>query len=268
MNSRRLLLPVAGLGLLSLAAWHLRQSPPLCLACLPMPPLSALFSPSPALPYAPPPAPADWDAWPVEQRLQDIGQRVRPVLHEQLRQRGIPPGCPVYLRGFKAKRQLELWLQAGQGEWRLWRTYPIAAASGRLGPKEREGDYQVPEGFYSITHALLNPASRYHLAMNIGYPNEDDLRQQRTGSFIMIHGRQVSVGCLAMTDPVIEEIYLLVSEALENGQAAVPVHLFPFRLTEEALAQAADHPWLEFWRTRLQPAWQFFETQRQLPDSL
>ncbi|MCA1962869.1 MAG: hypothetical protein LDL31_02865 [Prosthecobacter sp.] len=97
--------------------------------------------------------------------------------------------------------------------------------------------------------------------MNIGYPNEQDRQLQRTGSFIMIHGGQVSVGCLAMTDPVIEEIYLLVAEALAKGHPEVPVQIFPFRLNEEALAQAVDHPWYDFWRDQLLPVWRDFEVK-------
>lgn len=224
-----------------------------------------LPAPKPLLPYPAPPAPEVWDTWTAAQRLADVTQRVQPRLNEELNKRSIPPGAHAYLRAFKEERVLELWLQTNEG-WKLWRTYTIAAASGQLGPKLREGDYQVPEGFYTVTTRHLNPASKYHLAFNIGYPNDYDQHHQRTGSFIMIHGREVSIGCLAMTDPAIEEIYLLVQAALGKGQPSVPVHLFPFRLTEERLQASASDPWEPFWRHELLPAWQHFESKHTVPE--
>jgi murein L,D-transpeptidase YafK len=193
-----------------------------------------------------------WDTWTAEQRLADVAQRVRPRLIQELTQRPLTLGAPVYLRAFKEERVLELWLQSSQG-WELWRSYPIAAASGRLGPKLREGDSQVPEGFYTVTARQMNPASKYHLAFNIGYPNEYDRHHQRTGSF-------------AMTDPAIEEIFLLVQVALEKGQPAVPAHFFPFHFTEEQLKSAAGDPSEAFWRDELLPAWQHFETRHEVPE--
>ncbi len=243
-----------------------RFSDATCTDCLPLPDLRFLMLPAPKipLPYPAPPAPGVWDAWTAEQRLADVTQRVKPSLIQELTRRSLTLGVPVYLRAFKKERVLELWLQSDEG-WELWRSYPIAAASGRLGPKLREGDYQVPEGFYTVTERQMNPASKYHLAFNIGYPNEYDRYHQRTGSFIMIHGRDVSIGCLAMTDPAIEEIYLLVQAAQEKGQTSVPVHIFPFRLNEEQLKSTTDDPSETFWRDELFPAWQRFEAKREVP---
>lgn len=256
----------AVLLLLGAVLWYAQRHSHLCQTCLPLPDLRSLFLPPPRmnLPYPPPPEAALWDSWPAAQRLADVNQRVRPWLMEELNKREMEIGQPVYLRAFKEERQLELWMRSATG-WQLWRTYPIAAASGYAGPKLREGDMQVPEGFYGITSRLVNPASSYHLALNIGYPNRYDLQHQRTGSFIMIHGRAASIGCLAMTDPVIEEIFLLVAAALDQGQAEVPVHLFPFRMTEEKLASTAGHPWQSFWRHELSPAWRYFEAHHEPP---
>lgn len=208
--------------------------------------------------YTMPPDASVWDGWCPELRLQNLDQRVKPRLIEALQAQGICYGAPVFLRAMKEERVLELWLKAG-AKWQIWRSYAIVAASGELGPKLREGDGQVPEGFYRVGAGQLNPASRYHLAMNLGYPNEYDRQNQRTGSYIMIHGRAVSVGCLAMTDSWIEEIYLLVSEAIAQGQLEVPVQVFPFRMNEVRLAQAKDHVWYEFWLADLWPAWRSFE---------
>jgi murein L,D-transpeptidase YafK len=125
----------------------------------------------------------------------------------------------------------------------------------------KEGDLQAPEGFYEVGIKQLNPMSRFHLSFNIGYPNAYDQHHGRTGSLIMVHGSNVSIGCFAMTDPVIEEIYLLVEAALKAGQVAVPVHVFPFRMTAERIAQAEAEgaAWLSFWRDELAPPYAAFE---------
>lgn len=131
-------------------------------------------------------------------------------------------GKPIFLRIIKDERELELWVQQAEG-WKLRRRYGIAAMSGTVGPKTREGDRQAPEGFYRVTREALNPRSRYFLAFNIGYPNRYDRELKRTGSNIMVHGSCVSVGCFAITDESIAELYTMVAEALHGGQAYVPV---------------------------------------------
>ena len=125
---------------------------------------------------------------------------------------------------------------------------------------------QAPEGFYAFGNSLLNPASRYHLAFNIGYPNAYDRHHQRTGSLIMVHGRRVSIGCFAMTDPVIEEIYLVIEAALNQGQPRIPVHVFPFRMTPERLDQARTDKdiHLDFW-LGLRAGYDAFETKKLPP---
>ncbi|MFQ5569343.1 MAG: murein L,D-transpeptidase family protein, partial [Rhodothermales bacterium] len=120
----------------------------------------------------------------------------------------------ITLLAMKEERQLELWARDAASAFTFIRSYPIRAASGDLGPKLREGDRQVPEGMYRIV--ALNPNSRYHLSMKLNYPNAFDLhhaeREGRTapGSDIFIHGKAVSIGCLAMGDPAIEELFVLV----------------------------------------------------------
>lgn len=168
-------------------------------------------------------------------------------VEERLAQAGFSQGQPLHLRIFKEESILEIWMERN-GRYELALTYPICAWSGRLGPKLREGDKQSPEGFYLVSSRQLKPDSSFHLALNIGFPNAFDTAQGRTGSFLMIHGACVSIGCYAMTDAGIEDIYQLTEQALLNGQAAVPVHIFPFRITDERLAAAAAEPWHAFWR--------------------
>jgi murein L,D-transpeptidase YafK len=131
---------------------------------------------------------------------------------------------------------LELYVRQN-GRFALKKTYQVCKMSGRVGPKLKSGDYQAPEGFYQVTARQLNPNSQYHLAFNVGYPNAFDRQNGRTGSAIMVHGDCVSIGCFAMTNKGIEEIYGYVAAAIKNGQREVPVHIFPFRMSESAIAR-------------------------------
>jgi len=215
------------------------------------------------LPYPAPPDAEKWRAMNPAGRLDNVRSRLLPGLPDELSARRLKLGLPAFIRIFKETRELELWLKGDDGRWKVFRDYPIATFSGTLGPKTREGDMQAPEGFYSLTPKQLNPASSYHLSFNVGYPNEYDLAHQRTGSLIMVHGDMVSVGCFAMTDPLIEEIYLVVEAAL-NNHAVVPVHIFPFRMTEARMQNAHGSPHLDFWQ-KLRPAFDCFETGRRVP---
>jgi len=98
-----------------------------------------------------------------------------------------------------------------------------------IGPKIREGDHQAPEGFYDITLEQMNPLSHEYLSFNIGFPNLFDRSLGRTGSFIMVHGGCRSIGCYAMTDEQMDEIYGLVTEAFRGGQDKVQLQAFSFR---------------------------------------
>jgi murein L,D-transpeptidase YafK len=123
---------------------------------------------------------------------------------------------------------------------------------------------QAPEGFYSITREQMNPDSKYHLAMNLGYPNAYDKSRRRTGQFLMIHGKCKSAGCYAMTDALIEEIYAIGRESFLGGHDSFQVHAFPFRMTRENMARHARHEALPFWRT-LKEGYDYFELTHQLP---
>ena len=173
-------------------------------------------------------------------------------------------GQPVFLRIFKEEGELEVWLRGAQS-YALFETYPICAWSGALGPKLKEGDGQSPEGFYFVPASALNPASRFHLSFNLGFPNAYDRAHGRTGSFLMVHGDCVSIGCYAMTDAKIEEIYGLVEAALREGQPFVRVHAFPFRMTARNMARHAASSWIEFW-TNLKEGYDSFERTGRPPD--
>ena len=175
-------------------------------------------------------------------------QRVRDDLSERLRAIGSDWGAPVFVRIFKQERELEIWARTGTGVYALLDTWPICSYSGALGPKQREGDGQAPEGIYQVGAGQLNPHSSYHLSFDLGYPNAYDRAHQRTGSYLMVHGSCVSIGCYAMTDAGIEEIYSLVAAALAHGQSRVQVHALPFRFDRDWERAHAAAPWLDFWR--------------------
>ncbi len=171
----------------------------------------------------------------------------RAPLEQRLREGGFAPGSAVHIRIFKAENRLEVWLKRGDRH-QLFETYPICRWSGRLGPKLKEGDGQSPEGFYAVPRGALNPNSTYHLSFNLGFPNAHDRALGRTGSFLMVHGRCVSIGCYAMTDPAIDDLWALMSAAYDRGQAQVTVDAFPFRPTEANLRRHARDPNAVFWR--------------------
>jgi murein L,D-transpeptidase YafK len=179
---------------------------------------------------------------------------------KRLAEKGFKRGDPVYLRIFKADLEAELWIKKA-GRFELFAVYPICAWSGQLGPKLAEGDGQAPEGFYTVGKGQLNPNSRYHRAFNLGYPNLFDRAHNRTGALLMVHGGCASIGCYAMTDAAIDEVWQIVTAALDKGQERAGFHVFPFRMTEERIAAFAWHPYAEFWRD-LKPAYDLFEESR------
>lgn len=200
---------------------------------------------------------------PTNDRSRQAATRVDATLRAELAKLGADWGAALYLRIFKASDELEIWVDTG-ARHQLLRTWPICTWSGGLGPKQRQGDGQAPEGFYAVGPQQLNPASSYHLSFNLGYPNAYDRAHQRTGDYLMVHGNCVSIGCYAMGDAAIEEIYTLVAAALEQGQARVPVHVFPFRMDAGWEQQHQDSEWLPFWR-ELAPAYSAFANTGEPP---
>jgi murein L,D-transpeptidase YafK len=194
-------------------------------------------------------------------RADTAAARVKPLLQKQMNTQQLAWGSPVYLRIFKSSSELEVWMKKGE-LYVLFKTYPICTFSGELGPKTRQGDMQSPEGFYSVGKLQLNPYSSYHLSFNLGYPNEHDRSNGRTGDYLMVHGNCVSIGCYAMGDENIEEIYTLVAASLQTARS-VPVHIFPFRY-ESAPANWKQHRWGSFWAD-LQPAYSKFNQTKQVP---
>jgi murein L,D-transpeptidase YafK len=179
---------------------------------------------------------------------------------ERIAARGVKLGVPVYIRVFKLESELELWVEKG-GRFERFATYPICRWSGRLGPKFREGDRQAPEGFYTVAAEQLNPNSKMHRSFNLGFPNAYDQAHGRTGSFLMVHGGCASIGCYAVTDPAVDEIWRMVTAALDQGQVRFPVHVFPFRMTARNVDFRRGYRWHGFWAD-LKKGYDLFERSR------
>ena len=195
------------------------------------------------------------------------GRHMQPLSAEilaELDARQMTRDAPILIRIFKEESELELWKADKSGRFALLRTYPICRWSGSLGPKFQEGDGQAPEGFYMITPNLMNPNSAYYLAINTGFPNAYDRANRRTGSALMIHGDCASVGCYAMTDEQISEIYSLAREAFFAGQRAFQVQAYPFRMSPLNMARHRDSPHLAFWKV-LKEGYDHFEVTRKEP---
>jgi murein L,D-transpeptidase YafK len=187
------------------------------------------------------------------------------ALTKEMTEQGLELGNPAFIRVFKSENLVETWVQnKATGRMRPFKTYPICNYSGTLGPKIAEGDRQAPEGFYEISASQMNPWSQYHLSFNIGFPNGYDRAHRRTGSNLMIHGNCKSEGCYALTDPAIEEIYLLTEASIAGGHN-VPVHIFPFRMTPRNMARHTDSKWLPFWQN-LKEGYDAFELTQIPPE--
>jgi len=179
---------------------------------------------------------------PESARSKRVVAKVKPQLVKALKEKGLAWGDEVFVRIFKEERKLELWMRGEKDEkFKLFRRYHVAGMSGHLGPKLKEGDR---------------------------YPNAYDRGRGRTGSFIMVHGSRWSIGCFAMTDAKIEEIYALCEAALKarpKEQAFFRVHVFPFKMTEERMAGGKAKKWDGFWGN-LQEGYEWFEEKKIPPN--
>ena len=138
---------------------------------------------------------------------------------------------------------------------------------GQLGPKKREGDMQVPEGFYSIAPGQMNPNSHYYLAFNVGYPNAYDRAYGRTGGNVMVHGVCSSAGCFSMTDEQVADIYAIARDSFAGGQREIQLQSYPFHMTAENMAKFRLDPNIDFWKN-LKDGSDHFEVTKTEPSVL
>ena len=217
--------------------------------------------------------PSFMDSQKKNARVYEVAKRGEDSLKSNLKKQfGKCEFSQVYFRSFKFDMQFEIWVKPNPTDsFILYKTLPVCYGSGVLGPKRFEGDYQIPEGFYTISN--FNPNSEFHLSLGLNYPNASDRMvcdSLRPGGDIYIHGGCVSVGCIPVEDEAIEEIYLLSSMAKSYGQEFIPVHVFPGRfnnfISETYINNyaAKDASYLKF-VNNLKLGFNYFEANRKLP---
>ena len=211
---------------------------------------------------------------PTSSRSDRAIAQTSPILASELAKHDRKLGDPLFLRIVKSAKPhagrltdgyIEVFLADETGQYTLFKTLPVCAASGYQGPKTKTGDRQSPEGFYFINAGRFNPNSSYHLSLNMGYPNAYDRAHGYTGDYLMIHGKCVSIGCYAMTDAGINEIYTLANAAVKNGQSVIRVHSFPFPMTDTNLEASRSSQHYAFWQN-LKEGWDWFEANGTPPD--
>jgi murein L,D-transpeptidase YafK len=206
------------------------------------------------------------------ERVAAARAKVEPRLRELCRaaELAYPPDA-IYLRVFKQEAELEVWARMKRQPFRLLMTVPILKSSGKPGPKRKEGDRQVPEGFYAID--TFNPVSEFHLSMRINYPNASDRILSdpvQPGSDIYIHGSAVTIGCVPVGNEKIEELFILGLDTRAGGQSSIPVHIFPARMSGEKWEAflkeqtEGNEQLANFWKS-LKTGYDAFEQNHEVP---
>ena len=184
----------------------------------------------------------------LDERLAEISPAATQRLTEKFAAANAAwPPASVSLVAIKDKRTLELYARAADGTMTFVHRYPVLAASGKAGPKLNQGDKQVPEGVYGIS--FLNPNSKYHVALRVNYPNAFDREmakkdgRKKLGGDIMIHGKALSAGCLAVGDEAAEELFVLAAKV---GLPNVKLVIAPVDFRHAGLppAKPGDPVWL------------------------
>ncbi|MET3559469.1 murein L,D-transpeptidase YafK [Bartonella japonica] len=193
-----------------------------------------------------------------------VEQPLPKEIHNRMALYDIDPYAPIMMRFFKKENIAEIWKQSRSGRFILVARYDICKWSGQLGPKYKEGDFQTPEGFYTVGANQMNPYSKYYLSFNIGFPNLYDQENGRTGSNLMVHGSCISAGCYSMSDKNMARIYAFARDAFKGGQRKFQLQSFPFRMTEANMAHHSSDPHYKFW-VMLKKGYDLFEEDRKPP---
>lgn len=194
-------------------------------------------------------------------------------LKKEFEKKGLTyPAKYIFLRSFKLDSELEVWVKNNVNDtFRLFKSYRVCTLSGKMGPKRKEGDRQVPEGFYYIND--FNPNSNYHLSLGLNYPNYSDKilsDPKKPGGDIYIHGSCLTIGCIPLTDEFIEEVYILCVNAKNAGQDFIPVHVYPVKFGNVRSmdylggVSLTDNSSQQFW-VELKSAYDYFEKHHRLP---
>jgi hypothetical protein len=273
----RLLLLILSLALVATAIWLWRPLTPMSTSAptpTPLPEtsdaeansnrkLAAQLAKSSQNRPAPAPAPE------IEDRVALARTRHGESIRQHCAEAGLNyPPRHLFLRAFKEEAEIEAWGADKDEPMKLIKTWQLTARSGTPGPKRREGDKQIPEGCYRVV--IFNPKSNFHLSLGLDYPNAADLvhsDKEKPGFDIYIHGNNMSIGCLAVGDEMIEELYLLAADFRAARNDAILVHIFPMRMqgTEWENLQANYPEHANFW-AEMKPIYTAFETTKVTPN--
>ena len=214
--------------------------------------------------------------WEQQQHFPKVAKAIKTrtdTLKNQFKKAGLAfPPKQIYIRSFKYDSQLEVWVKSGNNaQFQLFKTYPICALSGTMGPKRMDGDFQVPEGCYYIKS--FNPLSNYHLSLELNYPNASDRLLSdsiKPGSDIYIHGGCLTQGCIPIKDIPMEELYVLAAYAQLQGQDFIPVHIFPVNYEREKSQaflkkSSKDDPEYRDFSDKMKAIFNHFQDLKQLP---
>lgn len=201
-------------------------------------------------------------------RVKTAYQEKYESLKSALDAMGIKPGeLNICFRVLKKEQKLEVWAKkASAPAFTFFKSYPVCASSGELGPKRRGGDGQVPEGFYHIDR--FNPYSNFYLSLGVSYPNTSDRilgYKKNLGGDIFIHGSCVTIGCMPLTDDLIKEVYVLAVEAKASGQGKIQCMIFPGKMNDALLALAKNDAALKLFWENLRKGYDLFEKHKKIP---
>lgn len=189
----------------------------------------------------------NWDQA-IDRAIKRYGLRVEPQLKSFFAKAEVSyPPREIALLAFKSERKVELWAKNSEQKWKHIHNYPLTGFSGRLGPKLRENDKQIPEGVYKLVN--FNPFSSMHLSMMINYPNNFDKQKgyqdgrSKLGNNIFIHGKDLSVGCLAIGDRAIDQLFVL-AHRVGLGNIQVIISPNDLRQGKPSTSNFAQPRWL------------------------
>lgn len=175
----------------------------------------------------------------------------------------------IFIRAFKKEQLIEVWAKnKAQTQYIHLHDFDICESSGVLGPKRKQGDGQVPEGFYFIDR--FNPSSNFYLSLGLNYPNESDKIlgvKGNLGGDVFIHGNCVTIGCMPITDDKIKELYVLAVEAKNAGQNKIPVDVYPCKMNDEGMSlleKNDENNHMAFWKN-LKEGYDWFEKKKAVP---
>ncbi|KAA3615733.1 MAG: hypothetical protein D8M58_16195 [Calditrichaeota bacterium] len=179
------------------------------------------------------------------------------------------PAQKIFLRVFKSEQKIELWAKSSKVDtFCQIKSYKFCSTSGVLGPKTKQGDFQIPEGFYHLNR--FNPHSIFHLSLGINYPNNADRilnKNNNLGGDIFIHGDCVTIGCIPITNALIKELYVIAVYSKNSGQSKIPVHIYPAKMSQinlEKINRSFNDKHKIFW-ANLKDGFDYFEKKHKLP---